>query len=127
MNQAWSPSLGESAMVNEYDANQILADQSPQLSNPIFPPSADGNPGTQSALFNSSQWNIAPGLDNELSGNIGFPWTFQDGGIFGPLNGICPDLTKDKYFNPFGDNYYDGNEDGSTQCWIFVHTMVAIS
>ena len=119
LDEVWPPPLGESAMVSDYDANQIEVRQSLQLSDSTFPPSADLMAPPRPTLASSSAWNIAPALCNEISSTTELPWTFQDGGIFGLPNEIYPGR-RDKYFDPFEDDYYQRQEHRSTPSWDFV-------
>jgi hypothetical protein len=105
-------------MVRDYVANQIEAGQRLQLPDSTIPPLADRMAAPQPTLASSSAWNISPGLGNELFSTTEFPWTFQDGGIFGLPNEVYPDLTRDKQF--IGDDYYQTQEHGSTRSWDFV-------
>jgi hypothetical protein len=117
LEESWPAPIEQSSMVRDYGSNQIDASQSLELPNSTFPTPVDRITAPQPSLSSSSSWDIAPALDNELSSTTEFPWTFQDGGIFGLPNEIYPDITRDKYLHPFGDDYYQTHEHGSAYSW----------
>jgi len=119
----WPSSLEESAMVNEYNVNQVDAGHRLHPTNSTLPPSVVDMSTSQPMLSNSGIWHIAPALGAELSSGTEFPWPFQDGGIFGLSSDIYPSLPGDEYFDPLGDDYYHAQEQNSSHSWEFVSIL----
>ena len=52
-----------------------------------------------------NQWQTSVMEDIGLSPNTEFPWSFQDGGIFGLTSGLYNDVAQCGHLQPFADNY----------------------